>query len=213
MALGCSDLGEDPASPNSETGNLAPSEPSNPSPPDDAENISVNSGLTWSCIDPEGDPLSYDLWFGIEKEDEAFVINLTSASFTPPGPLEFDERYRWKIVARDNNGNSVEGDWWDFNTTEDGGGGGGVSWAGDIQPILNNSCTACHGGNGGLFLDSYSSLMSGGVVVPGDADGSILYLRVAGTSAGSQMPQGKSPLARSLIDKIRAWINEGALDN
>ena len=64
-----------------------------------------------------------------------------------------------------------------------------VSYAADIQPILNDSCLACHtlAGEGvaasGFAVDDYDATMKGTkfgtVVVPGSSMSSSLYLVVA----------------------------------
>ena len=212
MAIsGCSDIG-DPAS----VGNQPPTMPSNPTPADNAEDVSIDSELSWSCTDPDGDPLLYDIYFGTTGDLLLIGEGVSSTTFNP-GVLEFNAIYQWKVIAKDDHQNRTEGVLWSF-TTADEGGGSGVSWSGDILPILQqNSCVFCHGGSGRLNLDNYAALMRGGesgpVVIPGDGDNSLLYKRVDGFSAGDRMPRGGARLDQSLIDKIRDWINEGALDN
>jgi hypothetical protein len=95
-----------------------------------------------------------------------------------------------------------------------------ISFTSEIQPIFNNNCagSSCHiGGNAnGLRLNSYSLLIQGGnsgpVVIPGDADASIIIGRLEGTIT-PQMPFGMEPLPEAEIQKIRDWINQGALNN
>lgn len=95
-----------------------------------------------------------------------------------------------------------------------------TSYSGEIQPIFNNNCAGggCHVGGmaNGLSLSSYSSLMQGGnsgaVVVPGNPNSSIIIRRLEGDIT-PQMPFGRAPLSASDIQKIRDWIEEGALDN
>ena len=99
----------------------------------------------------------------------------------------------------------------------------GVSYAFDIQPIFNLRCTSCHGdpGTNDLNLSSYETLMAGNslngpVVIPGDADNSILYDAIANdqpASVSSRMPEGETPLSDTQIQLIEDWINEGAKDN
>ncbi|MCK4365555.1 MAG: right-handed parallel beta-helix repeat-containing protein [Thermoplasmatales archaeon] len=43
--------------------NNPPYPPSNPSPPDGATGVDVNAILSWTCTDPEGHPLTYDVYF------------------------------------------------------------------------------------------------------------------------------------------------------
>lgn len=96
------------------------------------------------------------------------------------------------------------------------GGAASVSYAQDIQPILDRACVMCHGGQAGLFVDSYDNLMAGGdagkVVVPGDPQGSELVRRIDGSTQG-QMPPGDSTLTSSEIDLIMTWIAEGSPKN
>jgi mono/diheme cytochrome c family protein len=91
-----------------------------------------------------------------------------------------------------------------------------VSFSQDIQPIFTSQCGSCHGGQGGLWLDSYELVMRGGssgpVIVPGQPDQSQLYLRITG-KATPAMPLNSPPLAQSEIDAIRGWIAEGAPKN
>jgi len=161
--------------------------------------------------------LTYDVHYGTDKNEPTIVENLSTANYSLNGELVIDENYYWKIIAHDDQGNSTEGDWWEFTTSEDGGGGSGVSWAEEIQPIFSNSCIVCHGSLGGLTLSSYISALSGGqsgdIIIPGDSENSILYKRISGNTAGERMPQGGTPLAQDKIDLIKDWIDEGALDN
>ena len=95
-----------------------------------------------------------------------------------------------------------------------------VSYASDVQPIFNGSCTGCHGNSGNVNLSSYSALMNSvganygnTLVVSGDADASGLVDKVEPNPAhGSRMPIGGS-LTSSQIQTIRAWINQGAKNN
>jgi hypothetical protein len=96
------------------------------------------------------------------------------------------------------------------------GGGATVSFAFDVLPILVQDCVVCHGGAGGLTLDSYAAVMAGGgsgpAVVPGNPDGSLLVHRIEGT-VPPQMPLNAAPLTALEIGRIRQWILEGALNN
>ncbi len=90
-----------------------------------------------------------------------------------------------------------------------------VDFARDIRPIFQEHCYACHGPSqqsSGLRLDRRSSAFQirGGVIIGrGNAIGSMLYLRVSGTTVGTQMPPtGALPAAQ--INLIRNWIDQGA---
>jgi hypothetical protein len=93
--------------------------------------------------------------------------------------------------------------------------------------ILTPKCSnpGCHIGPGGGPMslkagDSFGALV--GInsaygrprVVAGNANNSVLYLKVIGNnSVGSRMPLGLPALSKAETDSIMAWINRGALNN
>ena len=108
-----------------------------------------------------------------------------------------------------------------------------VSFAADVQPILNARCTSCHDvasegvAASGLNLSDYEGVMAGtkfgSVVVAGSADSSALYLTVAHkTGPEIHMPphhrdamaEGRGvSLTESEVATIRDWIDQGAANN
>jgi hypothetical protein len=99
----------------------------------------------------------------------------------------------------------------------------GVTYATDIKPLFEKSCTKCHDGDkpkGRLRLDSLAGALKGGedgkVISPGDSAGSMLVHNVA--QAGDKdlyMPPPRNkeklqPLTKEQIGLIRAWIDQGA---
>ncbi len=96
------------------------------------------------------------------------------------------------------------------------GGGATTSYRLDIQPILDRECVACHGGQGGLSLETYDNLMAGtprgAVVVPGDPQTSELARRIRGEGQ-LRMPPSGPPLSPAEISVIATWIAEGAPNN
>jgi hypothetical protein len=91
-----------------------------------------------------------------------------------------------------------------------------VSFARDIQPILERSCASCHSATlklAELDLSTRDAAMKGGehgaVIVPGNADHSTLYQMVAGL-AEPAMPMQGEPLRPEEIAAIKAWIDRGA---
>ena len=99
----------------------------------------------------------------------------------------------------------------------------------EIQPIWDNSCTSsCHISsslNGGLNLSSstsYSELVNVASqgwpafmrVKPGDSMNSVLHQKIVGNSSfGDRMPKGGGNLAQADEEKIKKWIDEGALQS
>lgn len=86
----------------------------------------------------------------------------------------------------------------------------------DVQPILRAQCGSCHGPElqmAGLRLDRRADAMRGGsqtVIGPHNAEGSLLYQRVAGRNLGVQMPP-TGALSTDQIDIIKQWIDQGAV--
>jgi hypothetical protein len=95
--------------------NQPPNTPSDPNPPDGATEVSVNTGLSWNCSDPDGDPLIYDVYFGSSYPPGQISSNQT-ANFFDPGTLEYSTTYYWMIVAWDDSGASAQGPDWSFTT-------------------------------------------------------------------------------------------------
>ena len=93
-----------------------------------------------------------------------------------------------------------------------------VDFARDIQPLLRANCYSCHNAslqNGNFRLDRRRDSMpnrvgaNGARIVPGNSAESRLYLRVAGSQAGLQMPP-TGALRPEEIATIKAWIDQGA---
>jgi len=92
-----------------------------------------------------------------------------------------------------------------------------VSFGKDVRPVLEKNCVSCHGEalqSGKLDLRTRDSAMRGGArgsdIVPGDADASRLYRRVAGLERPS-MPAQADPLAPEQVGAIKKWIEQGAI--
>lgn len=99
-----------------------------------------------------------------------------------------------------------------------------ISFAEDVQPILQQRCAMCHqtGAEGfvksGFDLTSYEGLMKGtkhgAMITPGDPVTSNLMVLIEGKADKSlQMPHGKKKLSSCDRDLIRKWIKQGAKNN
>ena len=108
-----------------------------------------------------------------------------------------------------------------------------VSFAADVQPILEVACLECHTSSGegvaasGFSVSDYEAVMKGtnlgAVVIPGSSISSTLYRVIAGkTDPEIRMPphheeswaDGRgTPLADDEIAAIGAWIGQGAQKN
>jgi len=95
--------------------NHPPNSPTNPSPTNGATGISIqNITLSWSCSDPDGDALRYDVYFGTSTNPPRTAQDITSSSYTVNN-LNYSTTYYWKIVAKDNE-TSTSGPIWSFTT-------------------------------------------------------------------------------------------------
>jgi hypothetical protein len=104
-------------------------------------------------------------------------------------------------------------------------GEGTVSYAQDVEPILQANCLSCHqeGGAGfeasGFSMASYDELMKGTqygpMIVAGDSEGSNLLVLMEGRADPSiSMPHGRmEPVSKANIDTIRRWVDQGAKEN
>ena len=95
-----------------------------------------------------------------------------------------------------------------------------VSFEADILPVLDEECYYCHNPRrlkGGWDGSTYEAVMTTGdnapVVVPGDAQSSLLAQKIRGIQAeGDEMPP-QGLLDGAQIQLILSWINAGAPDN
>jgi formylglycine-generating enzyme required for sulfatase activity len=96
--------------------NVAPTIPSNPNPLNGVTNVLFSLTLSWSCSDPEGYALEYDVYFGTSSSPTtAIKTNYTNSSISQSGLIPFTTYY-WMIVARDNKGATTTGPVWSFST-------------------------------------------------------------------------------------------------
>ncbi len=116
----------------SEPGNDPPATPSNPSPSNQSTDVSITTDLSWTCSDPDGDTLTYDVYFGTSETPTKVASNITSTTYDP-GTLQYNTTYYWKIVAWDDNGASTSSPVWSFTTEEETGGGGTIEESSGID--------------------------------------------------------------------------------
>ena len=92
-----------------------------------------------------------------------------------------------------------------------------VDYRRDIQPMLAKHCYECHGPDkqkSGLRLDTVAAAKEGGyngaAVVPGKSGESLLIAAVTGNGDVTKMPEDRPPLAPEEIERLKAWIDQGA---
>ena len=96
--------------------NQPPTTPSNPNPSDGATGVSLSPTLSWTCTDPNGDAVGYDLYFGTSSLSMNLLHSGNGTSITLNG-LSNNQNYYWKVIAYDSHNASSEGPVWHFNTS------------------------------------------------------------------------------------------------
>jgi DNA-binding beta-propeller fold protein YncE len=92
----------------------------------------------------------------------------------------------------------------------------------DIRPVLRKHCTSCHSHrnirdldvSGGLAVDTYEAVRRGAkeaVIQPGKSSQSMMIQRVTSADEEKRMPLGAEPLPPEIIERLRRWIDQGAL--
>ena len=79
--------------------NSPPNPPFNPIPANNGT-ASNTPLLSWSASDPEGQPLTFDLYFGTDPTPPLVASGLTARQYFP-GNLQQESRYYWRVVVSD----------------------------------------------------------------------------------------------------------------
>jgi hypothetical protein len=100
--------------------NKPPDDPIDPSPINNAIDVNINTLLQWNCSDPDGDNLTYYVYFEANDSnpDELVSKNQSESFYDHPVPMEYNTIYYWQIIARDSIGASTLGPIWHFTTVE-----------------------------------------------------------------------------------------------
>jgi mono/diheme cytochrome c family protein len=90
-----------------------------------------------------------------------------------------------------------------------------VDFKKDVAPIFEKRCIECHGADkkkGGLRMHTKQDLFDSETVVAGKADESEVVVRVVLPKDDDDiMPPKGDPLTKAEVQKIKDWINEGAV--
>lgn len=98
--------------------NSLPNVPALVSPENGDVDIGINMMLEWSCDDPDGDPLVYDVYLG-KTNPPPYYLTLNGDTTFNPRILDGDARYYWMVTARDSAGEENQGPVWQFRTRPD----------------------------------------------------------------------------------------------
>ena len=84
-----------------------------------------------------------------------------------------------------------------------------VSFSAEVKPLIDNHCKGCHSGespSGNVKLDGYDNIKE-------KADDGRLYGAISWANGYKQMPKDQNQLDDCTLDKIKSWIDNGALNN
>ena len=183
--------------------------------------------LTWTEATDDTDPQSaiiYNIYLATTPAGQNFA---TPDDVSAPGvathtvtSLADGTTYYFVVRAEDTSGNEDSNVIEASDTTY-------VSFAITVGPLLSAECGGCHKGNGSDFdmrnyagisstcINMVSGCNSLDLIEPFDDVLSYIMRRMDDTSpcGGASMPKGSPILPQANRDAVRAWINQGALNN
>lgn len=116
---GCNNDSDNSLTNNNTNGNHNPETPKNPTPADNATNVTrLSLTLAWVCSDSDpGDTVKYDVMLAnVNPPDHTMATGLAAASYTLPYLLAADTIFYWRVIAKDNHSGITTGPVWRFTT-------------------------------------------------------------------------------------------------
>ena len=112
--------GDDDDTPTATPTNSPPNAPVNNtaagSPADNATGVTLSPTLYWTCTDPDGDTLKYDVYFG-DTDPPPFLSTVHgNIQIGPLSPAPNTE-YFWYVIAEDPSGETAQSATFSFTTT------------------------------------------------------------------------------------------------
>jgi uncharacterized protein (TIGR02145 family) len=152
--------------------NEAPNQPADPNPANEATDVGINSMLSWTCTDPDDDPLTFNIYFGTNNPPPLVQSDVTEFSFNP-GTMINSTVYYWKVSAKDDHDQTTPGPVWTFATEAAGGGTGepcpgttSITYEGKVYhtAYIGTQCWLKENLNVGTMLNSSQIQSNNGVI-------------------------------------------------
>jgi hypothetical protein len=103
-------------SPPTKTDGNSPAAPTLLGPANNGSDIALGETLVWRCSDPNGDALTYALYFGVSNPPPLLIDKLLDTAYVVKD-LEPGKTYYWRVVASDDDGHSAGSQVITFATT------------------------------------------------------------------------------------------------
>lgn len=97
---------------------VPPTSPASPSPVDGISIHAIAAELSWTCSDPDGDNLTFDVYLGTTNPPATRVSTRQTGQSYIASALTAPATYYWRVVAI-GSGNDTAGPVWSFNTAND----------------------------------------------------------------------------------------------
>ncbi len=170
--------------------NDPPAQPFGETPSDGATGVSINADLGWSCTDPEGDALTYDVYFGTANPPATIIANDQSGTTCDPGLLQYSTTYYWRVDATDANGATTQGTVWSFTTEANPLYIVAAEYFIDTDPGEGNASPLA--ADDGAFNSMTENVSVTGLTLPGLTTGShTLYIRYRDSLGNWSQPTGR----------------------
>jgi len=102
------------------SGNNPPYGPWNEDPNHNETNVSINTNLAWTGGDPDGDDVTYKVYWGTDDTPDAGEYQgTTSSSSYNLGTQNYSTDYYWRIVVVDEYGLETNGNTWYYKTEDE----------------------------------------------------------------------------------------------
>ena len=181
--------------------NNPPYTPNNPNPANGSTSVDVNTALSWTGGDPDGDPVVYDIYFGTDSNPPNVMTSHPSTTYDP-GKLDYTTQYYWRIDAWDSYDNSTTGPLWTFHTAE------------NNPPYTPNNPNPANGSTG-VDINTHLSWVGGDPDI-GDTVSYDIYFgtdsnppNVATDHSSTTYDPGKLNFSTQYYWRIDAWDNKG----